>query len=74
MLSFQHTEFLLGLLFYPAFYFIFFGHKMEKKVKKQIGDEELVNALTSDYSQKNFSYKFLLVAAAFALCIIGAAT
>src|SRR4051812_8212770 len=74
MLSFQHTEFLLGLLtLIPLVILFFLLIKWKKKVKKQIGDEELVNALTSDYSQKNFNYKFLLVAIALALCIIGAA-
>src|SRR3954468_13401891 len=74
MLSFQHTEYLLGLLaLIPLVALFIFLIKWKKKVKKQIGDEELVNALTSDYSQKNFNYKFLLVAIALALCIIGAA-
>ncbi len=74
MLSFQHIEFLMGLLvLVPLFALFFLVIKWKKKVKKQIGDPELVNTLTSDYSPKNFSYKFLLIAAALALCIIGAA-
>ncbi len=74
MLSFQHTEFLLGLLaLIPLCALFIFVIRRKKKVKKQIGDEELVNALTSDYSQKNFNYKFLLIITALTLCIIGAA-
>lgn len=74
MLSFQHIEFLMGLLvFVPLFALFFFVIKWKKKVKKQIGDEELVNNLISDYSPKNYNYKFLLITAALALCIIGAA-
>jgi Ca-activated chloride channel family protein len=74
MLSFQHTEFLFGLLvLIPLAALFYLVLKWKKKVKKQIGDEELVNALTSDYSAKNFNYKFILIASALALCIIGAA-
>lgn len=74
MLSFHHTEFLIGLLvLIPLCALFFFAIKWKKKVKKQIGDEELVNGLISDYSRKNFNYKFFLIAAALAFCIIGAA-
>ena len=74
MLSFQHTQFLLGLLvLIPLAALFFFVLKWKKKVKKQIGDEELVNGLTADYSPKQFNTKFILIAAALALCIIGAA-
>lgn len=74
MLSFQHIEFLLGLLvLVPLCALFIFLLKWKKKVKQQIGDEELVNALTSDYSPKNYNYKFLLIIAAIALCIVGAA-
>ncbi len=51
----------------------FFVIKWKKKVKRQIGDVELVNALTADYSPKNFNYKFILIALSLALCIIAAA-
>ena len=74
MLSFQHTEFLAGLLILiPLCGLFFFVIKWKNNVKKQIGDVELVNALTADYSPKNYTYKFILIAAALALCIIGAA-
>jgi len=42
-------------------------------VKKQLGDEELVNVLIKGYSPKNYNYKFLLIALALALCVVGAA-
>lgn len=74
MLSFQHNEYLLGLLaLIPLCALFYLVIKWKKKVKNKIGDEELVNALTSDYSPKYFSYKFLLIIAALVLCIIGAA-
>jgi len=74
MLSFQYTEFLLGLLaIIPLAALFIFVLRWKKKVKKTIGDEELVNALTTDYSAKYYNYKFLLIIAALALCIIGAA-
>lgn len=74
MLSFQHTELLVGLLaLIPLCALFALVIRWKKKVKKKIGDEELVNGLTADYSSKNFNYKFLLVAAALSLCIIGAA-
>lgn len=74
MLSFQHTEFLLGLLvLIPLTVLFVLVLRWKKKVKHQIGDEELVNALTADYSPKYFNYKFLFIAVALAFCIFGAA-
>jgi Ca-activated chloride channel family protein len=74
MLSFQHTEYLTGLLvLIPLCALFFFVLKWKQKVKKQIGDEELVNALTADYSAKNYNYKFLFITAALTLCILGVA-
>jgi len=74
MLSFQNLEFLFGLLvLIPLVILFILVIRWKKKVKKQIGDEELVNALTSDYSSKYFNYKFVLIALSLALCIVGAA-
>jgi Ca-activated chloride channel family protein len=74
MLSFQNIEFLFGLLvLIPLVILFILVIKWKKKVKKQIGDEDLVNALTSDYSSKYFNYKFIFIALSLALCIIGAA-
>jgi Ca-activated chloride channel homolog len=74
MPSFQHTEYLLGLaLLFPLVLFFVLVLRWKRNVKKQLGDPELINALTKDYSPKNYNYKFLLVAAALALCVLGAA-
>ncbi len=74
MLSFQHIEYLLGLvIIFPVVFLFYTVVKWKKKVKKQIGDEELVNALTEDYSPKNFSTKFIFIALATILCVIAAA-
>jgi len=74
MLSFQHSEFLLGLLvLIPITLLFVLVLQWKKKVKKQIGDEDLVNGLTQDYSPKYYNYKFIFIAVALALCIIGAA-
>src|SRR6478672_4908228 len=74
MLSFQNTDFLFGLLVLIPLVFLFvMVLRWKKNVKRKTGDEELINALTSDYSHKNYNYKFLLVVIALALCIIAAA-
>lgn len=74
MLSFQNIEYLLVLiLLLPLVGLFVYVVKWKKKVKQQIGDEELVNALIADYSPKNYRTKFMFIAIAVALCIIGAA-
>jgi Ca-activated chloride channel family protein len=74
MLSFQNTEFLFGLfILIPITLLFVLVLRWKRRVKKKIGDEELVNALTSDYSPKYFNYKFILIVAALTLCIVGAA-
>ena len=74
MLSFQNTDFLFGLVVLIPLVFLFvMVLRWKKNVKRKTGDEELINALTSDYSPKNYNYKFLLVVVALALCIIAAA-
>ena len=74
MISFQNIDFLLGLVvLIPIALLFIFVLRWKKKVKKQIGDEELINALTTDYSPAYFNYKFLCIAAALAFCILGAA-
>jgi Ca-activated chloride channel homolog len=74
MLSFQHTEYLLGLaILLPLVIFFLLVLRWKRRVRKQIGDEELVNSLTKEYSPKNYNYKFVLIFIALALCVIGAA-
>ncbi len=74
MLAFQNTEFLLGLLvLIPLVALFIYVLRWKKKVKKEMGDPELVTALTDDYSPKYYNYKFVFIIAALTLCIIGAA-
>jgi Ca-activated chloride channel family protein len=74
MLSFQNIEFLLGLLLLiPVCVLFFLVLRWKQKVKKKIGDEELVNALTTDHSRKNYNYKFILIAIAIVLCVLASA-
>ncbi len=75
MPEFQHINYLTGLIIIlPLIVFFLLVIRWKKKVKKQIGDPELVDALIKDHSPKNYSYKFLLVLIALALCIIKAAS
>ncbi len=74
MLQFQYIPFLFGLLVViPLVALFIYVLKWKKKVKKQLGDEELINQLTKNYASKNFNLKFLLQVLAVLLCIIGAA-
>jgi len=74
MYSFQHIEYLtaLGILL-PLLLFFMLALRWKKRLKRKIGDEELVNALTADHSPQNYNYKFFLLLTALALCIIAAA-
>lgn len=56
----------LALLFYLV-------TRWKKNVRRQIGDEELVNNLTKEYSPANFRWKFICLAGAFAFCILSLA-
>lgn len=74
MFSFQHIEYLTGLaILLPLLIFFLLALRWKKRVKRKIGDEELVNALIADHSSKNYNYKFFLLLTALALCIIAAA-
>lgn len=74
MFSFQHTEILFGLiLLLPLVLLFVFIIRWKKQVKRKLGDEELINRLTGNHSQKNFNLKFLLQLAAIIFCIVGAA-
>ena len=74
MLQFQNIEYLLwaGLLVPVVFLFVSVL-RWKQKVKNNLGDEELINRLTEDYSPKKFFAKFLIFAAALLLCVIGLA-
>lgn len=74
MLSFEHTNYLIGLLFIiPVMLLFFTVLRWKKKVRQALGDEKLINQLTKNYSEKRFHLKFLLITAAIALLIIAAA-
>ena len=74
MAAFQHIEFLFGLLLLIPLSLIFiFVLRWKKRVKKQLGDAELVNTLVRHHSAKNYNSKFLLVLAVLILCILAAA-
>ena len=74
MFSFEHTNYLTGLLFIiPVMLLFFTVLQWKKKVRKALGDEKLINQLTKNYSEKRFRLKFILITAAIALLIIAAA-
>ncbi|WP_207497316.1 VWA domain-containing protein [Aridibaculum aurantiacum] len=73
-MAFQNLEYLLGLLLLVPITLLFvFLLRWKRKVRKQIGDEDLVKSLVKDYSPKYFRLKFFVFIAALALCVIGAA-
>jgi Ca-activated chloride channel homolog len=74
LIDFQHTEYLFGLaLLVPVALVFYLAIRWKTKVRRQLGDEELVNNLTKEYSPKNFAWKFIFLAAALVFCIIGVA-
>lgn len=73
-MSFQNIEFLFGLgILVPLVVIFILVLKWKKNVRRQMGDEELINKLTNGYSARNYNWKFILILAALALCIAGAA-
>ncbi|MEP6466247.1 MAG: VWA domain-containing protein [Parafilimonas sp.] len=74
MLSFEHTEYLYGLLLVIPLALLFFSVLLwKKKVKKALGDEKLINQLTKNYSAQRFKLKFILIASCILLLIFAAA-
>ena len=74
MLSFQHTEYLYALLVLVPLTLIFLlvlGWKA--RVRKKLGDEELVRRLTKQYSPRLYLIKFLAVLITVALAILAGA-
>lgn len=70
-LQFQYKDFIWllgGIVVLAALFFLLIQWK--NKVKKRIGDEKLVNALTSNYSKTFFIIKFVLIAVAFAAGVL----
>ena len=73
-MSFQNIEFLFGLgILVPLVLLFILVLKWKKNVRRQMGDEELINNLTTGYSARNYNWKFILILASLALCIAGAA-
>jgi len=73
MLSFQHSEYFLGLLLLVPLAFIFNAVlRWKRKVKAALGDAALVDSLTKQYSAKRYAIKFIAVLAALALAVIAA--
>jgi Ca-activated chloride channel family protein len=74
MLSFEHTEYLLGLcILIPLVLLFLFVLRWKKKVKKALGDEKLIDQLTKNYSAERYRLKFLMILFAIILLIISAA-
>lgn len=74
MFSFAHIEYLLLLLLLiPAVLLYLFNLRWKRKAKKKLGDEQLINLITSGHSEKKFSRKFYLILAAMAFTALGAA-
>lgn len=62
MLSFQNTSFLLGLLVIVPLVLLFVAVlRWKRKVRKELGDEQLVKSLTGNYSSKLYRVKFIAV-------------
>ena len=74
MFSFAHIEYLLLLaLLLPAALFFYFNLRWKKKAAKQLGDNALIQQLTSSHSPKKFALKFWLLFFALAFTALGAA-
>lgn len=74
MLSFEHAEYLLGLLVLVPLAILFINVLYwKRKSTKMLGDEKLVDQLTGNFSKKKFRVKFLMVMAGIVLLIFAAA-
>jgi Ca-activated chloride channel family protein len=74
MPSFEHIEFLSGLFaLVPLTIFFVLVLKWKLKVKKALGDENLIDQLAKNYSARLYNIKFITVAIALVLCIIATA-
>ncbi|MBS1744901.1 MAG: VWA domain-containing protein [Bacteroidetes bacterium] len=74
MLSFEHTDYLLGLLVViPLALLFLYVLYWKRKTTKILGDEKLVEQLTGDFSKKKFQLKFLMVMVGIVLLIVAAA-
>src|SRR3954453_1361430 len=74
MLTFEHYTFLLGLLAIVPLVLLFAGVlRWKGRTRKALGDEQLIDALTANYSPRLYNIKFILVAIALILGILAMA-
>jgi Ca-activated chloride channel family protein len=74
MIHFQYIEYFLALAAIPLMILLYFQLiKWKKAAKKKIGDPALVEELTSDFSEKKYLTKFILITIAFTLCVFAVA-
>ena len=74
MLHFQYIEYFIFLAAIPLMILFYLQLiRWKKKTGKKIGDPELVKELTAGYSPKQFLTKFILIIAAFTLCVFAVA-
>ena len=74
MPSFEHTEFLTGLLvLLPLALLFILVLRWKVKAKKKLGDAELIDKLSANYSAGKYRLKFIAVLLAVALCILALA-
>lgn len=73
MLSFEHIEFLYGLLLLlPLVALFILVLRWKVKTRKALGDEELINRITNNYSSRKYFIKCIAVLLAVALCVVAA--
>jgi len=74
MLTFEYNKFLLGLLVLIPIALLFAGVlRWKRNTRKALGDEQLIDALTANYSPRLYRIKFILVAATLALGVLAMA-
>lgn len=74
MLTFQNNIFLLGLVVLLPLTLVFVSVlHWKRKTRKALGDEPLINALTTNYSPRLYNIKFIAVAVALVMGIIAMA-
>ena len=74
MLTFEYKTFLLGLLVLIPLALLFIGVlRWKRNTRKALGDEQLIDALTVNYSPRLYNIKFILVAITLALGILAMA-
>ena len=71
MLQFQHKNFIFLFLFLGILVLLFLALQYwKRRTRKKIGDEKLVNAITSTFSPVRFTVKFIIAGIAFVLGVI----